>query len=214
MKETSPAGEAPWLTDATAKWPVASSENLAKGAVVTIRRDLVVMPDGARAGREVIEHPGAVGIVALDDAGQVLLIRQYRHPAGRMLWEIPAGLRDVAGEPPLATARRELLEEAGYLAADWQVLADFFTSPGITSERLRVYLARGLTRVPESERDYVPDHEEAHLTVEWAPLDVVVSRILAGNLHNGVMMIGVLAAVAARRDGFAALRAVDAPEED
>ena len=148
----------------------------------------------------------------MDEAGQVLLIRQYRHPVGRQLWEIPAGLRDVAGEPPLATAQRELLEEAGYLAADWQVLADFFTSPGITSERLRVYLARGLTSVPDAERQYVPNHEEAHLRIEWAPLDVVVSRILAGNLHNGVMMIGVLAAFAARQDGFATLRGPDAPE--
>lgn len=203
---------APWLTDATASWPVVGSEKIAEGSVVTVRRDQVRMPDGAEVGREVIEHPGAVGIVALDDAGQVLLIRQYRHPVGWMLWEIPAGLRDVAGEPPLVTARRELLEEAGYLAADWQVLADFFTSPGITSERLRVYLARGMTRVPDAERDYVPDHEEAHLTVEWAPLDVAVSRILAGNLHNGVMMIGVLAAMAARQDGFASLRAADAAE--
>jgi 8-oxo-dGDP phosphatase len=212
MKHQRSAGSAPWLTDATADWPVVGSEKLAEGRVVTVRRDQVRMPDGAEVGREVIEHPGAVGIVALDDAGQVLLIRQYRHPVGRMLWEIPAGLRDVAGEPPLVTARRELLEEAGYLAADWQVLADFFTSPGITSERLRVYLARGMTRVPDAERDYVPDHEEAHLTVEWAPLDVVVSRILAGNLHNGVMMIGVLAAMAAKQDGFATLRAADAAE--
>jgi 8-oxo-dGDP phosphatase len=212
MKHQRSVESVPWLTDATADWPVVGSEKLAEGSVVTVRRDQVRMPDGAEVGREVIEHPGAVGIVALDDAGQVLLIRQYRHPAGRMLWEIPAGLRDVAGEPPLVTARRELLEEAGYLAADWQVLADFFTSPGITSERLRVYLARGMTRVPDAERDYVPDHEEAHLTVEWAPLDVVVSRILAGNLHNGVMMIGVLAAMAAKQDGFATLRAADAAE--
>ncbi|HEX2318842.1 MAG TPA: NUDIX hydrolase [Streptosporangiaceae bacterium] len=212
MKHQRSVESAPWLTDATADWPVVGSEKLAEGSVVTVRRDQVRMPDGAEVGREVIEHPGAVGIVALDDAGQVLLIRQYRHPVGRMLWEIPAGLRDVAGEPPLVTARRELLEEAGYLAADWQVLADFFTSPGITSERLRVYLARGMTRVPDAERDYVPDHEEAHLTVEWAPLDVVVSRILAGNLHNGVMMIGVLAAMAAKQDGFATLRAADAAE--
>jgi 8-oxo-dGDP phosphatase len=212
MKHQRSVENAPWLTDATADWPVVGSEELAEGSVVTVRRDQVRMPDGAEVGREVIEHPGAVGIVALDDAGQVLLIRQYRHPVGRMLWEIPAGLRDVAGEPPLVTARRELLEEAGYLAADWQVLADFFTSPGITSERLRVYLARGITRVPDAERDYVPDHEEAHLTVEWAPLDVVVSRIMAGNLHNGVMMIGVLAAMAAKQDGFATLRAADAAE--
>jgi len=212
MSHRPSATSAPWLSDATTEWPVVSREKVAEGAVVTVRRDQVKMPDGAEVGREVIEHPGAVGIVALDEDGQVLLIRQYRHPVGRMLWEIPAGLRDVAGEPPLVTARRELLEEAGYLAADWQVLADFFTSPGITSERLRIYLARGMTRVPDAERDYVPDHEEAHLTVEWAPLDAVVSRILAGNLHNGVMMIGVLAAMAARQDGFATLRATDAPE--
>jgi 8-oxo-dGDP phosphatase len=212
MNEPQSVNPAPWLVDAAASWPVVSSEKLAEGIVVSVRRDQVEMPEGDVAGREVIEHPGAVGIVALDEAGQVLLIRQYRHPAGRLLWEIPAGLRDVAGEPPLVTARRELLEEAGYLAADWQVLADFFTSPGITSERLRVYLARGLRRVPDAEREYVPDHEEAYLTVEWAPLDVVASRILAGSLHNGVMMIGVLAAMAARQDGFASLRAPDAPE--
>lgn len=212
MSHRPSATSAPWLSDATTEWPVVSREKLAEGAVVTVRRDQVKMPDGAQVGREVIEHPGAVGIVALDEDGKVLLIRQYRHPVGRMLWEIPAGLRDVAGEPPLVTARRELLEEAGYQASDWQVLADFFTSPGITSERLRIYLARGMTRVPDAERDYVPDHEEAHLTVEWAPLDAVVSRILAGNLHNGVMMIGVLAAMAARQDGFARLRATDAPE--
>jgi len=200
------------LTDVAERWPVVSTEQLAHGTVVSVGRDLVRMPDGEEVGREVVQHPGAVGILAMDEAGQVLLIRQYRHPVGRQLWEIPAGLRDVAGEPPLATAQRELLEEAGYLAADWQVLADFFTSPGITSERLRVYLARGLTSVPDAERQYVPNHEEAHLTIEWAPLDVVVSRILAGNLHNGVMMIGVLAAYAARQHGFAMLRGADAPE--
>jgi ADP-ribose pyrophosphatase len=200
------------LTDIAERWPVPSREQLTQGTVVSVRRDLVRMPDGEEAGREVIEHPGAVGILAMDDARQVLLIRQYRHPVGRLLWEIPAGLRDVAGEPPLATAQRELLEEAGYLAAHWQVLADFFTSPGITSERLRVYLARGLTSVPDAERRFVPNHEEAHLMIEWAPLDVVVSRVLAGNLHNGVMMIGVLAAFAARQNGFATLRAADAPE--
>jgi len=200
------------LTDLVDPWPVVGSEQLADGALVKVRRDTVRMPDGQEVGREVIEHPGAVGIVAMDESSRVLLIRQYRHPVGRQLWEIPAGLRDVAGEPPLVTARRELLEEAGYLASDWQVLADFFTSPGITSERLRVYLARGLTRVPDAEREYVPDHEEAHLKVEWAALDVVVSRILAGDLHNGVMMVGVLAAFAAKQDRFTFLRDAGAPE--
>jgi 8-oxo-dGTP pyrophosphatase MutT (NUDIX family) len=203
--------EVPWLSDAAETWPVVAQEELCDGKIVRIRRDIVRMPDGQDAGREVVEHPGAVAVVALDEQSQVLLIRQYRHPVGRQLWEIPAGLRDVTGEAPLLTAQRELLEEAGYLAADWQVLADFFTSPGISSERLRVYLARGLSLVPGAEREYVPDHEEAHLLVEWAPLDAVVARFLAGELHNGVMAIGVLAAYAASKDGFV-LRDADAPE--
>ena len=110
------------------------------------------------------------------------------------------------------TARRELLEEAGYLAADWHVLTDIFTSPGFSTERLRVFLARELTHVPEAERDYVPNHEEAHLEVEWAPLDVVVSRFLAGELHNGVTAVGALAAYVTSQGGFAGLRGTDAPE--
>jgi 8-oxo-dGDP phosphatase len=201
-----------WLRDAAESWPVLASEKLAGGRIVQVRRDEVAMPDGQSAGREVVEHPGAVAVVAMDEGGRVLLIRQYRHPVGRKLWEIPAGLRDVAGELPLETARRELLEEAGYQAADWHVLADFFSSPGITNERLRIFLARDLTLVPGPEREYVPDHEEAHLEVQWAPLDVVISRFLAGDLHNGVLAIGVLSAFAARQGGFAALRGTDAPE--
>lgn len=201
----------PWLSDVAEAWPVVGQEDLGGGRIVRVRRDIVRMPDGQEAGREVVEHPGAVAVVALDEDGQVLMIRQYRHPVGRQLWEIPAGLRDVAGEPPLVTAQRELLEEAGYLAADWRVLADFFTSPGISSERLRIFLARDLTLVPRAEREYVPDHEEAHLVVEWTRLEVVVARFLAGELHNGVMAIGVLAAYAASKDGFA-LRGAGAPE--
>jgi ADP-ribose pyrophosphatase len=201
-----------WLSDVTESWPVVTRDELGSGNIVQFHRDAVQMPDGQVAGREFIEHPGAVGVVAMDEAGQVLLIRQYRHPAGRLLWEIPAGLRDVPGEPPLQTAQRELLEEVGYRAADWQVLADFFTSPGISSERLRIFLARDLTVVPEAERRYVRTHEEAHLMIEWAPLDTVVSRFLAGDVHNGVLAIGVLAAYAARSGGFAALRGTGAPE--
>ena len=203
--------EAPWLSDVVETWPVVGQEDLGAGRIVRVRRDIVRMPDGQDAGREVVEHPGAVAVVALDADGQVLMIRQYRHPVGRQLWEIPAGLRDVAGEPALVTAQRELLEEAGYLAGDWQVLADFFTSPGISSERLRIFLAKDLTLVPRAEREYVPDHEEAYLVIEWAPLEVAVARFLAGELHNGVMAIGVLAAYAASKNGFA-LRDAGAPE--
>jgi 8-oxo-dGTP pyrophosphatase MutT (NUDIX family) len=201
-----------WLSDVVEKWPVPATEVIAKSNIVTVRRDTVRMPDGEDAERDVVEHPGAVAVLAIDESDRVLLIRQYRHPVARLLWEIPAGLRDVPGEPLVETAQRELLEEAGYLASDWHVLADIFTSPGFSNERLRVFLAMNLTHVPDAERDYVPNHEEAHLKVEWAPLDDVVSRFLAGELHNGVTAVGVLAAYVARQGGFAALRGTGAPE--
>lgn len=201
-----------WLTDLMGGWPVVAREDLATGEIVRLRDDVVAMPGGQQARRDVVEHPGAVAVLAMNETGQVLLIRQYRHPVAGQLWEIPAGLRDVDGEPPLVTAQRELLEEAGYRAAHWQVLADVYTSPGISSERLRIFLARGLTHVPETERGYEPEHEEAHLMIEWAELDTVVSRLLSGDLHNGVLAIGILAAHAARVDGFARLRGGGAPE--
>jgi 8-oxo-dGDP phosphatase len=202
----------PDIKDIAESWPVASSAELARGAFTRFRTDMVRMPDGAAVGRDVLEHPGAVAVLALDADDQVLMIRQYRHPVGRLLWEVPAGLRDVAGEPLRATAERELLEEAGYRAAQWSVLTDSFSSPGITTERIRIFLARGLTLVPAAERSYVPEHEEAYLELAWVPLDEAVARILAGDLHNGVTALGILAAYAARQDGFGMLRGTDAPE--
>jgi 8-oxo-dGDP phosphatase len=206
------ATKAPEIRDLPARWPVVSSAEHASGKIVALRTDMVRMPDGEIAGREIVEHPGAVAILALDDADRVLLIRQYRHPVGRLLWEIPAGLRDVPGEPPLQTAERELLEETGYRAADWRVLTDYFSSPGISTERLRIFLARGLTPVPPAERAHVTEHEEAQLVLAWLPLDQAVARFLAGDLHNGVAAVGILSAYAARKVGFAALRGADSPE--
>jgi ADP-ribose pyrophosphatase len=201
------------LTDEPANWPVVSSAELARGRLVTVRTDKVRTPDDELAERDVVVHPGAVAVLALDDAQQVLLIRQYRHPVGRLLWEIPAGLRDVSGEPLWATGRRELLEEAGYRARDWRVLADYYTSPGFSTERLRVFLARDLEFVPEAERDFVPEAEEAQLLVAWLSLDEAVRTVFAGELHNGVAALAILAAYAARSEGFAGLRPADAPEE-
>ena len=201
------------LADEPANWPVVSSAELVRGRLVTLLTDKVRMPDDELAERDVVIHPGAVAVLALDDAGQVLLIRQYRHPVRRLLWEIPAGLRDVSGEPAWATARRELLEEAGYRARDWRVLADYYTSPGFSTERLRVFLARDLEFVPEAERDFVPEAEEAELVSAWLPLDEAVRKVFAGDLHNGVAALGVLAAYAARSEGYDGLRPADAPEE-
>jgi 8-oxo-dGDP phosphatase len=200
------------LRDAPEHWPVTQSAELARGRLLRVRVDTVTMPDGTRADRELTEHPGAVAIVALDDADRVLVIRQYRHAVGALLWEIPAGLRDVAGEPLLAAAQRELLEETGYEAADWQILTDFLTSPGSSTERVRVFLARGLAEVPAAERDYVPEHEEASLQVAWLPLAEAVRGFLAGDLHNGVAAVGILSAYAAVTTGSGALRGTSAPE--
>ncbi len=201
------------IKDEPADWPVVSSSEPFRGRLVAVRTDKVRMPGSNLAEREVVLHPGAVAVLALDDDGRVLMIRQYRHPVGRLLWEIPAGLRDVAGEPLLATAQRELLEEAGYRARDWRVLADYYSSPGFTTERLRVFLARGLELVPPEERDFVPEDEETQLVPAWLPLDQAVGKVLAGDLHNGAAAIGILAGYAARSEGFDRLRPAGAPEE-
>ena len=204
------------VADAAAQWPVICSAEEYQGRIISVRVDTIRSPDGNTADREVVTHPGAVGVVALDESGpapRVLMIRQYRHPVGRLLWDLPAGLRDVAGEPLLRTGRRELLEETGYRAACWDLLVDYFSSPGIITERLRVFLARGPELVPASERDFVPENEEAHLLVDWVPLDEAVRLALAGELHNGLAVTGILAAHAAWRSGFAGLRDADAPEQ-
>jgi 8-oxo-dGTP pyrophosphatase MutT (NUDIX family) len=203
---------APALRDVERHWPVSGRPRRVKGAFVVLRTDRVRMPDGGVARRDVVEHPGAVAIVALDDAGQVLLIRQYRHPVGRLLWEIPAGLLDVPGEPPLRTGERELREETGYAARTWHVLTDCYTSPGISTERVTVFLARDLAEVPDPERGPPLRHEEALLERAWVPLDRAVQLFLAGELHNGVTAVGILAAYAARHGGFATLREAVAGE--
>jgi ADP-ribose pyrophosphatase len=200
------------LRDSEWHWQVKGRPRRARGAFVVLRTDQVRMPDGDVAPRDVVEHPGAVAIVALDDAGQVLLIRQYRHPAGHFLWEIPAGLRDVPGEPPRRTGERELREETGYAARTWHVLTDCYTSPGISTERVIVYLARGLAEIPDAERGPPLRHEEAHLEPAWVPLDQAVQLFLTGELHNGVAAVGILAAYAARQGGFAMLRKAGAGE--
>jgi ADP-ribose pyrophosphatase len=200
------------LRDTQWHWPVEGQQVKTRGAFVALRTDQVRMPDGDLAARDVLEHPGAVAVVALDAAGQVLLIRQYRHPVGHFLWEIPAGLRDVPGEPAHRTAERELREETGHAARTWHVLTDCYTSPGISTERVTVFLARDLAEVGDAERGPPLRHEEADLRPAWVPLDRAVQLFLAGELHNGVTAVGILAAYAAREGGFAALREAGAGE--
>jgi ADP-ribose pyrophosphatase len=200
------------LFDRLDRRPVLDTAVVFKGAVWDVRRDTVDLGEAGTVRREYVEHPGAVSIVALrtvNDRDQVLLIQQYRHPVGAFEWELPAGLLDVAGEPPWLGAARELNEEADLIAERWHVLIDYFGSPGGISEALRVFLARDLTDVRHDER-FTREGEEQGMRVCWVDLDEVHQAVLRGQLHNPSAVIGVLTAHAARARGWATLRPHDA----
>ncbi|MBF6416432.1 NUDIX domain-containing protein [Nocardia cyriacigeorgica] len=182
-----------------------SSRTVYSGAILALRLDQVAMPDGRVVEREVVEHHGAVAVAALDD-DNIVLIRQYRHPLGTRLLELPAGLLDIDGEDPLEAAKRELAEETGLAAREWSVLVDVALSPGFTDEALRVYLARGLYETERPE----PEHEEADLEVVRMPLAQAVRAALAGEIVNATAVAGVLAVSATRAEGTAP-RAADVP---
>nr|WP_314142988.1 NUDIX hydrolase [uncultured Rhodococcus sp.] len=179
------------------------------GAILALRLDQVAMPNGRQAEREVIEHHGAVGILAVDDQDRVVMIEQYRHPVGRRLWELPAGLLDEPGEQPVLAAQRELAEETGLAAQTWSVLVDVLASPGFTDEAVRIFLARGLTEVDRPEAH----DEEADIELSYVPMDEAVRRALSGEIVNASAVAGVLAFAAARAAGTE-LRPADAPWTD
>jgi ADP-ribose pyrophosphatase len=187
-------------------YEVRSTDTVYEGRVISLRRDVVAMPGGTTSQRDVVVHPGAVGVVALR-GDEVLLVNQYRHPVRRRLDELPAGLLDVPGEPGLLCAQRELQEEAGCAAGTWHVLVDVLTTPGMSDESIRIFLARD---VHEVDRD-VQEHEELEMTSQWVPLGEAVAAALAGELENAACIIGVLAAAEAQRRGFSGLRPADAP---
>src|SRR3954453_7784979 len=184
------------------EFSVLTSERVYDGKVISLRRDELAMPGDSTAWRDVVEHPGAVAVVALDDEGRVVVVRQYRHPIGRGPDVLPAGWLDKEGEPAVETAKRELAEEAGLAADEWHVLVDLLTTPGMSDEASRIFLARGLHEV---DRD-VQEHEEAEMTSFRVPLAELVAGVLAGRYENSLLVAGVLAADLARRDGFARLR--------
>lgn len=166
--------------------------------VMALRSDQVARPgrDHETFRRLVLEHPGAVIVLAVDDEDRVLVLEQYRHPVRQRLVELPAGLCDTAGEDPLVTAQRELLEEAELAASTWTHLMTTHPSPGISSERIEIFLARGLS--PAHRGDFEPAHEEAEMTTAWVPLDELVEAVLSGRVTDGPLGLAVLA-YAARR---------------
>lgn len=195
--------------DAYRPRPVVRRERLHDGMKWDVVRDTFTFDD-ADVRREYLLHPGAVSVLAMDEQERVLLLCQYRHPVRHELWELPAGLLDEPDEPPVEAARRELWEEVDLRAGRFDVLVDFFNSPGGSDEAQRVFLARDVELVPEGER-FSRTAEEAGIVTEWFPLDEVVADVLAGRLQNPGLVVAVLAADAARRAGWRTLRPVDAP---
>jgi ADP-ribose pyrophosphatase len=167
------------------------------------------MPDGTEAVREIVDHPGAVGVVALDADDRIVMVNQYRHAVGRRLDELPAGLLDVSGESPLVGAQRELAEEARLRADSWNILLDLHTSPGFAAEVIRIYLARDLHEAVLA--GFVAEHEEESMTVERVPLDVALDRVQRGRITNAAAVAGILAAVVSRANGWTGLRSADEP---
>ncbi|MGW6691398.1 NUDIX domain-containing protein [Streptomyces sp. NPDC054961] len=200
------------IKDTAESWETVSTRRPFQGAKTAVASDEVRMPDGSVARRDYQVHPGSVCVLALDEEERVLVLSQYRHPVGRRLWELPAGLLDVVGENPLHGAQRELSEEAHVKAGDWRVLADFYASPGGSDEAIRIFLARGVSEA-DGERYSESGSEEADMQLAWVPLPELVRGVLAGEIGNPGLVTGVLAlsAALAREGGLEALRPADAP---
>jgi ADP-ribose pyrophosphatase len=169
---------------------VVDTTTLCEAGFLTLERRRVLGPDGDEFDRHIVRHPGAVVVVPLDDEHNALMVRQYRVAAERSLLELPAGKRDVPGEPPETTAARELEEEIGRRARAIRPLCEFFNSPGFTDEYTYVFLASDLVL---TERAAVSAEERA-MTVESVPLGRIDDLVASGEIVDGKSIIGLLLA--------------------
>src|SRR4051794_14540193 len=188
------AGETRPLADERVEPQILNTELVFEGRVWDVRHETFDY-NGKPVERDFVDHTGAVGVLAVDDEGRALLIRQYRHPIRKRDWEIPAGLLDLAGESPLIAAQRELEEEVDLAAEQWKVLGEFHSSPGGSTETVLLYLARGLREV---EHDYVRADEEADMERRWVPLDEIIDAVLDRRVQNSLLIIAALTAHVAR----------------
>ncbi|PKW28317.1 NUDIX domain-containing protein [Phycicoccus duodecadis] len=198
------------LRDRLERRPVLESTLSFEGRVWDVRSERVDLGEAGVVTRDFVDHTGAVAVLALDDDDRAVVIQQYRHPVGAFDWEIPAGLLDVDGEPPQVTAARELHEEADLTAGSWATLVDHWSSPGGSSESLRIFLARDLADVPHADR-FERHGEELGMPQRRVPLEALVEGVLDGRLHSPTLVIAVLAAHACRARGWRGLRPADAP---
>lgn len=185
-------GTAEPLHDVPLSWPVTGSVEIHRDDwVVSVRKDTITRPGHPddHFGRLVVQDPGAVVILALDENEQVVILRQYRHAVQKRMVQLPAGKLDKPGEDPLLAAQRELREETGLAADEWTHLLTTYASPGITSETHALYLARGLRDVP---RDFVVQHEEADMTVERVLYTDLLEAVLDGRAADAPLAASVL----------------------
>lgn len=169
--------------------PLLSTTRHFKGRVIEVNVERVELPNGSVADLEIIHHPGGAAVVAINEQREICLLRQFRHAAGEWLWELPAGKIDNR-EPPLETAQRELEEEAGVIAGQWQDLGNIVSSPGVFTEVVHLFLATGLRPAPTR-------HEEHEvLEIHWKPLREVLRMATCGEIRDGKSLVGIFRAAA------------------
>lgn len=195
------------LNDELVSVEITASDVAFRGKIWDVRRESFVY-NGAEIIREFVDHTGAVAILALNDDGRVLLIKQYRHPIRSREWEIPAGLLDLAGENPLDAAKRELAEEADLEASTWSVLSDYVTTPGGNNEAIRIYLATGLKPTAQA---FAREDEEADMELRWVELDELVDAVAARRVQNPSLVVAAYAAAHAKQRDWSTLAPADAP---
>ena len=167
-------------------------KDIYEGRVIKVSVDTVDLPNGVRLPLEIVRHPGGAAAVAIDADNRVCLLHQYRHAAGGFIYELPAGKLEP-DEPPEVTVRRELAEEAAMSAAQWESLGNFYSSPGVFTEVIHLFLATGLTPV-----EAAPEQGEV-FQIEWWPLELAVERARNGELTDGKTIIGILRAAALKK---------------
>ncbi len=163
-----------------------TSETIYEGKVITLERDIAILENGAEAVREVVRHPGGVGVVAMDDEGYVYMVRQFRYPFYETTLEIPAGKLDRGGEDTKTAGIRELREETGLVADNIEYLGSFYATPGFCDEKLAIYYATGLS---QGETD--PDEDE-FVECEKYKLDELIEMINRGEIKDAKSVIGIL----------------------
>ncbi|MDO5698779.1 MAG: NUDIX hydrolase [Dermatophilus congolensis] len=202
------------MRDEFGRRPVLEETQIFDGFIFGVARAQVDLGVAGVVNRDYMTHPGAVAVVALrpgpDGDDEVLVIQQYRHAIGVRSWELPAGLLDMPGEPPWEAAARELAEEADLVASTWHVLGGFAPSTGASTEAIRIFLARDLADVPGSER-HEREGEEADIRAAWVSLTDLHEAVLRDRFVNAPLVMGILAAAAARDRDWVPLQPHDTP---